>query len=208
MACVLVECKALHSGKWKQQQHRTSLDQLRRQHKCTVMGKIYGHFYSHQFPLCWVLHSIRTQAMGETPPVSLLSWSRGGLVNDLDSLVFLLPLHFTTSNISKVAIWQSFDIHLFLPLRVLDGTLNTELSPSHWTKNCPRNTVPWTELWTPKVHSDILSPRHWRTMIHWNVVPTIFHNDHISQGLCKIFKIKFQCIVVLQSRGEGPENQY
>ena len=33
------------------------------------------------------------------------------------------------------------------------------------------------------------SPRDWRTMIHWNVVPTIFHNDHISQGLCKIVNV-------------------
>ena len=37
-------------------------------------------------------------------------------------------------------------------------------------------------------------------MIHRNVVPTIFHNDHISQGLCKI-------VVVLQLRGEGPESR-
>ena len=43
-------------------------------------------------------------------------------------------------------------------------------------------------------------------MIHWKVVPTIFHNDHISQGLCKIVKTTVQCIVVLQLRGEGPGN--
>ena len=30
------------------------------------------------------LHSTRTQAMGEPPPVNLLSWSRGGLVNEHD----------------------------------------------------------------------------------------------------------------------------
>ena len=39
-------------------------------------------FGSSQFPLCWALHSTRTQAIGEPPPVSLLSQSRGGLVND------------------------------------------------------------------------------------------------------------------------------
>ena len=43
IACVLVECKAQHNGKWNQQQHRTSLDQLRVQDMCTVMGKIYGN---------------------------------------------------------------------------------------------------------------------------------------------------------------------
>ena len=45
----------------------------------------------------------------------------------------------------------------------------------------------------------------WSTMIHWNVVPTVFHNDHISQGLCKIVQTTFQCIGVLQSQEEGPE---
>ena len=34
IACVLVECKAQHSGKLEQQQHRTSLDQLCVLHKC------------------------------------------------------------------------------------------------------------------------------------------------------------------------------
>ena len=27
----------------------------------------------------------------------------------------------------------------------------------------------------------------WRILKHWNVVLTMFHNDHISQGLCNIF---------------------
>ena len=36
---VLVDGKAQHRGKWEQQQHRTSLDQLLVQHKCTVIGK-------------------------------------------------------------------------------------------------------------------------------------------------------------------------
>ena len=42
-------------------------------------------------------------------------------------------------------------------------------------------------------------------MIHFNVVPTVFHIDHISQGVCKTVRTTFQCIVVLQLRGEGPE---
>ena len=43
-------------------------------------------------------------------------------------------------------------------------------------------------------------------MIHSNVVPTGYHIDHISQGVCKTVRTTFQCIVVLQLRGEGPEN--
>ena len=37
IACVLIECKTKHSGKWEQQKHRTSLDQLHIQHKATVI---------------------------------------------------------------------------------------------------------------------------------------------------------------------------
>ena len=43
IGCVPVECKAQLSGEWEQQQHRTSLDQLGVQHKCTVMGEMYGN---------------------------------------------------------------------------------------------------------------------------------------------------------------------
>ena len=46
----------------------------------------------------------------------------------------------------------------------------------------------------------------WRTLIHFNVVPTVFHIDHISQCVCKTVRTTFQCIVVLQLWGEGPEN--
>ena len=50
------------------------------------------------------------------------------------------------------------------------------------------------------------SPRDWRTLIHFNVVPTVFHIDHKSQGMCQTVRTTFQCIVVLQLRVEGPEN--
>ena len=40
IGCLLVERKGQLKGKLEQQQHRTSLDQLLVQHKCTVMGKI------------------------------------------------------------------------------------------------------------------------------------------------------------------------
>ena len=43
IGCVLAECKVHHIGKWEQQQHGTSLDHLRVQHKCTVMGEINGN---------------------------------------------------------------------------------------------------------------------------------------------------------------------
>ena len=39
------------------------------------------------------------------------------------------------------------------------------------------------------------SPCDWRTMINWTVVQTIFHNDHISQGLCKIVWTKFHVLL-------------
>ena len=48
------------------------------------------------------------------------------------------------------------------------------------------------------------SPRERRTLIH--VVLTVFHIDYISQGVRKTVRTTFQCIVVLQLRGEGPEN--
>ena len=78
VACVLVERKAQHRGKWKQQQHRTSLHQVLVQHKCTVEGKMNGKYLQLPFPLCRAFHSTRTTRLGEPPPVA--SWSRGDLV--------------------------------------------------------------------------------------------------------------------------------
>ena len=43
IGCVLVECKAQLSGEWEQHQHRTSLDQLGVQYKCTVKGEMNGN---------------------------------------------------------------------------------------------------------------------------------------------------------------------
>ena len=45
-------------------------------------------------------------------------------------------------------------------------------------------------------------------MVHWNIVMKIFHNDQISQGLWKIVGTTFQCIIVLQLRGNWPKNAY
>ena len=41
------------------------------------------------------------------------------------------------------------------------------------------------------------SPWNWRTMINWNIVPPIFHNDHICQGKCKNQIYSDACIVNL-----------
>ena len=50
------------------------------------------------------------------------------------------------------------------------------------------------------------SPRNWKTTMHQNAVLTIFHTQNICHHVCKIFKTRLQCIVVLQLRGEGPES--
>ena len=52
------------------------------------------------------------------------------------------------------------------------------------------------------------SPRNWRTLVHVNVVLTVFHIDNIYQGVCKTGRTIFQCIIVLQSRGEGPKKAH
>ena len=67
--------------------------------------------------------------------------------------------------------------------------------------------IVYVTLWDPEcIEFDYYfgsSLRDVRLMIHWNVVLTIFRNNHKSQGLCKLFT--FHCHVVLQLRGEGPE---
>ena len=45
-------------------------------------------------------------------------------------------------------------------------------------------------------------------MIHFKAVLTVFHIDHISQGVFKTVKTTFQCIIVLQLREEGPEKAH
>ena len=70
IVCVLVEWKAQDSGKWEQQQHRTSLDQLLVQHKCTFMVEMNGKYLKLPFsaltgfPL-YEVHQIGRAAAGE-----------------------------------------------------------------------------------------------------------------------------------------------
>ena len=52
------------------------------------------------------------------------------------------------------------------------------------------------------------SPGDWRTLKHFNVVLTVFHIDHISQGVGKTVRTTFWCIIVLQSQIEGPEKAH
>ena len=70
-------------------------------------------------------------------------------------------------------------------------------------------------IFLSKFYSEILCAWHFNTIkdllpafedndtLKWN--PTIFHNDHIPQGLWTIVRTTFQYIVVQQLREEGPE---
>ena len=71
--CVLVERKAqnLHAGATA---HRTSLDQMLAQHKCTDIDKMNRNYF--QFPF----YTLQGPSFIQGPPMSLLSWSRAGLV--------------------------------------------------------------------------------------------------------------------------------
>ena len=51
IGCVLVEMKAQHREKWEPQKYRTSLDQLKVKHKCTVNGGLNGNYLQLPFPL-------------------------------------------------------------------------------------------------------------------------------------------------------------
>ena len=44
--------------------------------------------------------------------------------------------------------------------------------------------------------------------MHFNVILTVFHIDHISQNVCKTVRTTFQCIIILQLQGEGPEKAH
>ena len=67
---VIVECKAEHRGEWEIQQHRTSLDQLGVQHKCTVIGEMNDNFLKLSLStleefLLYKVHQIGRSAAGE-----------------------------------------------------------------------------------------------------------------------------------------------
>ena len=69
IGCVLIECKDQHSGKWEQQQHRTSSNQLCIQQKCTAMREMNGKCWHlpvstlHGYPL-YEVHQIKKAATG------------------------------------------------------------------------------------------------------------------------------------------------
>ena len=49
-------------------------------------------------------------------------------------------------------------------------------------------------------------PLDWRTTIHWNVVLAIFQHNHICQHRWKGTRSTFECMVIFQSRGQGPDS--
>ena len=44
--------------------------------------------------------------------------------------------------------------------------------------------------------------------MYFNVVLTVFQIDYIFLGVCKAVRNTFQCIVVVESLGEGPEKAH
>ena len=98
IGCVLVERKAQHKGKRQQQQHRTSLDQILVRLKCTGMDEMNGNCW--QLPFFTLLGFPLYKApnrLGEPLPVSLISWSRGVLVNMHYTILSFLSLVFVSS---------------------------------------------------------------------------------------------------------------
>ena len=67
----------------------------------------------------------------------------------------------------------------------------------------------YVALWDPgflKFQQEFEScPLDWKTTIRWNDVSVIFQHNHVYQGCWKNAGPTFQCIIVLQSRGQGPE---
>ena len=51
-------------------------------------------------------------------------------------------------------------------------------------------------------------PLDWRTSVHWNIIPTLFRECWLMWYPWKIVRTTFQCIVVLQSRGQNPNSCY
>ena len=49
------------------------------------------------------------------------------------------------------------------------------------------------------------SPHNWKRTMHQYEVPTIFHTQNIRHHVWKIVRTIFQCIIGLQSPGEGLE---
>ena len=49
-------------------------------------------------------------------------------------------------------------------------------------------------------------PLDWRTTIHLNVVLAIFQHNNICQDCWKNTMSTFECMVILQSRGQGPDS--
>ena len=60
--------------------------------------------------------------------------------------------------------------------------------------------------WLREISTKIKScPLDWRTTIHWNVILALFQHNHICQDCWKNTRSSFECMVILQSRGQGPD---
>ena len=61
--------------------------------------------------------------------------------------------------------------------------------------------------WLHKISTRIkFCPLDWRTTRHWNVVLAIFQHNHICQVCWKNTRSTFECMVILQSRGQGSDS--
>ena len=74
-----------------------------------------------------------------------------------------------------------------------------------------RHPNPEVPLWDPgfiKFQQELeFCPLDWRTTIHQHIVPSIFHFNHVCQVCWKNVGSTFQCVVVLQSRGQSPKKR-
>ena len=96
IAWVLTECKTQHSGKWRQQQHRTSLDQLRVLHKCTVTGELNGILLLHPVStLQWLplnkINQIGRATTGEPTPLEYERFGEWSGIHEANSSEMWAP---------------------------------------------------------------------------------------------------------------------
>ena len=133
IACILIECKAQHSK-----------------------TQIYSHwwnkwklFAAHSFHWTGTFHStMRSSRLGEPPPMSLLSWSRGGLLNGWRPWLWTRwILNVNKRKLWDLKTWTSATVcnHVGLLLRFLQryfllnwkGDIKRKVLPwTHWTKSC------------------------------------------------------------------------
>ena len=93
--------------------------------------------------------------------------------------------------------------HVYRTSSLSLGLVSQDLSYSliyffKFINSCPKYVPFFTYFLGP-------SPRDLRTTIHWNVFPTNFFSPLYTWSLWKTVRTTFYCIIILQSRGEGPK---